>query len=377
MKKILLATASALLLNGAAVAAHAATHTTDLMAAIAAQAAAASQAPSGIFPDPNLSSRELGPGHPLMKGLSGPEELASLIEVSLQKKDNGTALIDEKRCALNGSCATPQMYLEGIQKWHPKSGLRSVDELPRFIRGLAKQVVKNGKYYSARMVHVRGQWLLDLNSGFQRTLMVGEEAWVDTQTGEVILLENCGNIALDTPLEEVPVASKPSCIIVTVVVERGSDFEDRGVRAGINGPAPIPKDEEDRCLAVKGPGDRDFVKGLPDQCKWGRFVEVNGQETTCDVKGISSFVRQPNQKKGGVNVTGKAGVWTFRLPPIIGRAGENYFFWACNERHTLNADGSTQYVLHSHSKIVSADDYQDDGAARSARVEGWKFQPIG
>jgi hypothetical protein len=196
-------------------------------------------------------------GAPLMKGLSGPGELADLIDASLAKDSSGNTLLDEKRCKLNGSCATPMTYVTGITTWHPRSAV-TLAGLSTYIRGL-KNAVADGEFYSARMVGYQ----LDLTSGFKRKLMSGEVAWYDTQTGEAILFENCGNIMAAVEVAEVVVQAVDHCQTIHVSTDGGGSSQ-------LHSAAMLPDEEEFQdqygCLAHQLVGETRLTPGLGNPC---------------------------------------------------------------------------------------------------------------
>ena len=128
-------------------------------------------------------------GQPLMKGLTGPAELAGLIETSLSQDPSGNSRIDSGRCQRDGSCATPYMYYYGIASEHPSAGLRSITELPRYLRSLVKKPAPSGVWQMSRLLDGRYDAV-----GWQRVFHQGEGAWVDVNTAEPILAEDCGNV---------------------------------------------------------------------------------------------------------------------------------------------------------------------------------------
>jgi len=195
-------------------------------------------------------------GAPLMKGLSGPEELADLIDKSLAKDSSGDTLLDAARCKLNGSCATPNDYLTGFHVWHPNVSV-TLEGLAKYIRGLHKATA-DGEYYSARMVGRH----LDLTSGFKRKLMQGEYAWFDTQTGDAMLFSNCGNIMKLVEVREVVVVAD-RCKVINA-------YTDGGGHAELAVAIMLREDEEFNdpyhCLAHKLAGETDWTPGLPKPC---------------------------------------------------------------------------------------------------------------
>jgi hypothetical protein len=190
-----------------------------------------------------------------MKGLKGPEELADLVDASLKKDSSGNSKLDAARCKLNGSCATANDYFNGIREKHPSSGLQDVSQLSRYIRGL-KNALAKGEFYSARMVGNH----LDMKSGFHRVLAPGEYAWYDTQTGESILMENCGNIMWPVPVEEL-VVTATTCVTINAYTSGGAQLD-----PAILLPAGEVFNDPHHCLAHQLVGEVKMTPGLPGPC---------------------------------------------------------------------------------------------------------------
>jgi len=287
------------------------------------------------------STSEQHPGHPLMKGLKGPEDAAQRIERSLKDDPSGNGLLAPGECtpANRSRCATPNSYLEAIVKWHSDSGITKAEQLPAFFRSLSRQKVKGGWYLSSRMIEVNGKMVLDLNSGFKRELRDDEFAWYDTQTGKVIALEDCANIAL-LEVEEVVVEDECAEVIFPT---QNTDGKDIGVNIPVMGNEAFPKST---CWGIKWSGTTKYDRELPDQCP----------EYLCNMQALVNATGRKLQKPisevpehfGTNNI--------LYVPKSIVTKGDVYtivFCWTKSHVVTTVVDGVEQKrTVRSHSNAV-------------------------
>lgn len=291
---------------------------------------------------PQPAAAEHHAGYPLMKGLSGPQELAKLIDDSLAKDRNGNAQLTPSECTpTNRSrCATPRDYLDAIIAWHPKSGVTQLSQLSAYVKSWSKQVVKGGEYYSSRMIEVDGKMVLDLKSGFKRPLRDTEYAWYDTQTGEVIALEDCANIALFAEIEQITVGDEPCAEIEFPTQD--TDGKDIGVNIPILGTQELPASA---CWGIRWAGTTVRDRSLPDHCP----------EYLCNLQALVNATGR-TMRKPISEVPTHFGVNIFFVPMVLAREDiyTTVFCW------TKSKDGKTW-----HSKAVGIRSvhfvHRDDG----------------
>jgi hypothetical protein len=286
--------------------------TASLALAMMASSAHAQTAPTYVAPT-NLS----GPGAPLMKGLQNDPRgaqiaLADLIARSLAQDSTGNRLLNPAACRDNGSCATPNTYFVAITTWHPRSGITSVAELPKYIVGL-KNVLTDGRFLSARMLGRQ----LDLSSGFSRTLAKGEFAWQDTQTGEIILLENCGNVAKEMD-DVAEVSVQDNC--VTVAMRRPAGTERVGWEV-------TPDHLGSRCWGILQDGN--IKTEMTDQCpkKNCNFTSANAFLVKFDeAHGVHTIIgNEPRIGSYTPVINDREAVDVFKVPSLIKKGGSINF----------------------------------------------------
>lgn len=133
-------------------------------------------------------------------GLDNPAQLALLVEANLAKDPSGASMLDPARCsAPHWSCAAPADYLKIIRQFDPGATvngqpLTSVDQLPAFLRKLVVRKAPSGEYWMAcmRKATPSSDWE-PLANCVARAFHPGEHAWVDPDTGNVVLAQDCTN----------------------------------------------------------------------------------------------------------------------------------------------------------------------------------------
>ncbi|HFC10866.1 MAG TPA: hypothetical protein ENJ75_01585 [Candidatus Kaiserbacteria bacterium] len=138
-------------------------------------------------------------GKPLLRTRS-PKELASMIEKSLSVDPKGNTHLNERRCKKYGECATAYSYFYGIRTVHPEVAhrLRSIIDLPEYLRSLKKTPAPKGKWVMSRVIvsyDAYGNVVRRYDTrGFARAFKHGEYAWCDIVSHKPILAGSCGNV---------------------------------------------------------------------------------------------------------------------------------------------------------------------------------------
>ncbi len=205
--------------------------------------------------------------YPLLKGLSGPKELASLMKLALKADPKGNSPLAPARCAKKKSdCITPRGYLQNIAAWHPKTGFHDTDDdmlrLPIFIENLQLNRNKTAEYFSSSQVEVNGKFVLDLTLKFTRTLELDETTWADSQTGEDIFFSNCANVVKmkDKVVQQVVVKTS-YCNVIHAFTDAGDRLSTFTMT-----PDGRPVPDLHHCFAHKLVGEANWVLGLPGVC---------------------------------------------------------------------------------------------------------------
>jgi len=127
-----------------------------------------------------------------------PAEFAIVVERALDADPTGESLLDAKRCATGDrSCGTVQALLEGFRRSDPNATVASeplttVGQVPNFLRKLVKSAPPKGTLWMGGMVERESGWQLLWNCA-SRAFGQDESAWVDPDTGAVVLADDCGN----------------------------------------------------------------------------------------------------------------------------------------------------------------------------------------
>lgn len=143
------------------------------------------------------SARDLG--NPFHKGISNPQQLASMIRANLARDPSGTSMLSPDRCATAGdrSCAAPIDYLEALRLADPGAidNLRSVHDLPAYLDSLEIVSAPEGSYQSAWLkpsTSRKSGWMPEFG-GLERRFHRGEKAWMNPRTGKIVFMGDCTN----------------------------------------------------------------------------------------------------------------------------------------------------------------------------------------
>ena len=115
--------------------------------------------------------------------------LANLIAESLKEDLNGGTVIS------GSECTTPLHFLEAIKKFHSKAQVRTVGELPGFIRGLQyRRQAPAGEFTMSSIVHGANKKCSLDSTSMVRAFQDGEGVWFDPNSGEDIIAGTCKNV---------------------------------------------------------------------------------------------------------------------------------------------------------------------------------------
>ena len=248
-------------------------------------------------------------GNPFLKGLNSPTELASKMEVSLAKNPKGTSIIDLERCKRDGSCATPENYLEMFRKSDPEARLIEVAQVPDFLRTLEVEDAPTGEYWISCLKPYGKSTYKPVLHCLSRSFKKDEKAWVDPRTKRIVLASDCTN-----PVEKaVPKkSSKEACVEIRFFTKE----EDTAVRFALLGPADVA----DACIGVKRAGEEEFEPWWKDSC----------ESMHCDFSADVAIVGQPVRLKGSYSTT-MPGEHILRLPALVAEKSK-YTTVLCLER---------------------------------------------
>jgi len=137
-------------------------------------------------------------------GAKSPEHLAQLAEKSLAKDPSGGTLLDTKKCHDDGSCGSVLSYFgafnEALEKAGFKKRLKSVSEVPAYIRSLKVIERPYGKYEVSCIRPLGNDKYKVIMDCLEREFESGEDAWVDSETqGDfkidlMIITSKCANV---------------------------------------------------------------------------------------------------------------------------------------------------------------------------------------
>ncbi len=139
-----------------------------------------------------------------------PQALATLIERSLKADPSGNGQI-------SGTNMTPAMYLVALRA--AGQTVEGVGALPMFLRGLVEKPMPTGvKIRMSRVKYSAGsdcveRFELDAKVGHARAAHPGENAWVDPNTGRIVMAQDCTNTALE---EVIVQAAQPTGLVEAV-----------------------------------------------------------------------------------------------------------------------------------------------------------------
>lgn len=153
--------------------------------------------------------------------ISNPSELALRIETSLKKDASGGNMIE-------GAYTTPRGYLAAMNA--AGANVQGVSALPAYLQTLIETEMPTVGVTMSRVAYKRAAdcaetYEVDVQKGYTRIAIGKEKAWVDPNTGNMILAENCTNSPLSpTTLEKVNklAASTPNLATLLGDCEEGS-----------------------------------------------------------------------------------------------------------------------------------------------------------
>lgn len=126
-------------------------------------------------------------------GAKSPQEIAALVERSIQNDSTGRTMLDAAKCRKDGSCAAPINYLESFQAHDPLAKLTSVAQLPAYLRKLVIDCSVAGEFQMDRIIFRSGTLGKTDVNGMSRSFLKKECAWINPETRRPVLAENCAN----------------------------------------------------------------------------------------------------------------------------------------------------------------------------------------
>lgn len=261
-------------------------------------------------------------GNSYFIGLSGPGELADLIEASNRIDPSGRRKLSEERCRRNGSCANAQNYLASYQRLDPTANLRTVQDLPAYLRrATVRAGVPGTRYWADCLQPVRGGGWRDRGRCLHRLLRPGENLWI-SYTGVPIGLSHCANPG-GTPAQP---PREPDCVWTEVWVERGrrDHADDDSLGIYLTGPRPLEDGECSIEVHVdNGTGTEvdGFLRECVDNCEITEAIREYGMPPT---QWSVRYATNPE-------MTGRVRV-RVRHPRSLTQAGSVYRLWFCLTR---------------------------------------------
>ncbi len=250
-------------------------------------------------------------GNPFCEGISSPSELATLVEEALVHSRDGVAELDPARCHRTHP-ARPVDYLAMFQRDDPMANLRSVQDLPGYLRKLVSGRAPGGRFYMACLkpsrVSVTG-WIAE-HDCIAREFKTGEAAWYNPDTMRAVLASDCTNpVGLPEQAQ--------NCIEIRFFTSEQAT----GVRLKEYGPRSIA---EDACTMLKQAGSSDFESPWFEECP----------EVLCDFADIDAVPGMPKGWRKGSFKT-SPGWNVLRLPAYVAErpTGDDFYVTVfCIER---------------------------------------------
>lgn len=123
------------------------------------------------------------------KAIKDPTELADRIEASLKTDASGDTVI-------KGAHTTPNGYLVAVNA--AGANVNGIGALPTYLRSLIAKDMPTHKVTMSRVLYKRSKtcdesYEVDVKQGYTRKGIGEEKAWVDPNTGYMILAEDCTN----------------------------------------------------------------------------------------------------------------------------------------------------------------------------------------
>ncbi len=124
-----------------------------------------------------------------------PERLAKLVEDALLRDPTGKQLIDEAKCARDGSCASPMNYLEAARVYDPQARLEHVSELPKYFRSLVLDCTIKGRFTMADIFKPQTGPMMGRTDTSRMSRFIGpaECVFKNPRTGQPIIAQFCAN----------------------------------------------------------------------------------------------------------------------------------------------------------------------------------------
>lgn len=280
---------------------------------------------------------------------------APSVEIMAQRAEKSLAIDPKGYHPMEGCRAGPIHFMLAWQATNPNIAPKQVSGVPDFFRKLTPMPApadKTMEFYSACLKNKAGGGYDIHNGCVARTLKPGEQIY--GLNGVPLLQDNCANPG-GTPVEPViAMAGTPDCIVARVPAKEHT----HALRVFILGSKPLPAESLKKCLAYKRPGDAQFTKGWPTECRYGVWKESDGSETTCDLTNVVAHFRNPLQMQGGVlPKDGEVGYFEWQLPGEIALEGSDYQFGVCPEEHETLADDTVE-IRHGNSLAANWEDFQ-------------------
>lgn len=286
-------------------------------------------------------------GKPLLR-TNSPKELASMIEKSLSVDPKGNTHLNERRCKMYGECATAYSYFYGIRTVHPEvaSRLRSIIDLPKYLRSLKKTHAPKGKWVMSRVIvsyDAYGNITRRYDArGFARAFKRGEYAWCDLVSHKPILAGSCGNVVGKQYFAPKLIAKALAPAKVRNVVLQPTPKNGRWERAWayaseLENPAPLHPAEKgyaeirfyaysgDTALIVPifgaGLSERDFGIKRPGDVhfeRWSNAVCEENAPVICGFDALEGFTgKKVNRHLTGSFYLNKPGEYVLRVPRVF------------------------------------------------------------
>lgn len=280
--------------------------------------------------------------------ISNPTLLAEVMDKSIQANPKGTWAVSPSQCAERGYCTRPVDFLEALQHDDPEAGLKSVSELPGYIRSLKPVYGVKGAYWSDCIVPDKGSsvgWKV-MHRCASRPPKPGEAVYYNEKTGKIVMLENCAN-----PIDGPDLSKNCAKIFVHNV---GAD---RAVRFKQYGPADLSLDQD--CTALKRPNDEAFTALFLERCESG----------DCDFSSIDAFLAGLSGHKSGSFDPEVDGVTVVRLPGVVAEDNSPHKMVFCLEyedgQHSCGVDISWFDYVSVGGEMIAHIYYDESGVERN------------
>lgn len=294
-------------------------------------------------------------GDPFCTEKMDNKELGQRIADALRDDPTGT------KNRIRGCNVTPEKFFKAFQeeeKLHgtlDKAGLNVMSDLIQYVLDLKLFVIPTeDKYIEYQSACVQGETIVlrCVTRHLRR-----DEGIYQSRTGVNILMSDCINPGAVPWREIVVTASGPryvKCvdIAVPVVEDTKSERLSLFVPAGVT----ISAESMKECLKVKYPHEDEFRDGMPTDCPYGQWQEVDGSTTKCTVTSIATSRGKEVYLQGGTVHTGTVGFLVWRLPAEVADPALGIEAFVCPEEREV-VDGRL-IIRHLNGVIVDAADFQ-------------------